>query len=55
MRTEPTRESSLNDISSFAYVTKLLKHADELAAYPVHWMPWNYRNTLLKLVRSRNG
>jgi len=25
------------------YLTELERHADELAATPQHWMPWNYR------------
>jgi hypothetical protein len=30
----------------FDYLTELERHADELAANPQHWMPWNYRQTL---------
>jgi len=38
----------LNGINPFDYLTQLLKHADELAAHPADWMPWNYRDTLAK-------
>jgi hypothetical protein len=30
----------------FDYLTGLERHADELAAHPQRWMPWNYRETL---------
>lgn len=30
----------------FDYLTELERHADELAANPQNWMPWNYRKTL---------
>jgi len=30
----------------FDYLTELERHADELAANPQHWMPWNYRSML---------
>jgi hypothetical protein len=30
----------------FDYLTELDRHADELAAKPSDWMPWNYRATL---------
>jgi transposase len=33
----------------FDYLTQLQKHACELASNPVQWMPWNYRQTLLRL------
>ena len=38
----------LNGINPFDYLTQLLKHAEELAAHPADWMPWNYRDTLPK-------
>ena len=28
------------------YLTELQRHAEELAAEPQRWMPWNYRETL---------
>ena len=33
----------LNGANPFAYLTELQQHADELAASPERWMPWNYR------------
>jgi transposase len=38
----------LNGVNPFDYLTELQKHADELHAHPADWMPWNYRDTLLK-------
>ena len=32
--------------NSFDYLTELQRHAQELAANPASWMPWNYRETL---------
>jgi hypothetical protein len=39
-----------NVINPFDYLTQLLKHAEELAAHPADWMPWNYRDTLAQQV-----
>jgi transposase len=36
----------LNGANPFHYLTELQKHADELAAAPADWMPWNYRRAL---------
>ena len=36
----------------FDYFTELERHADELAANPQDWMPWNYRETLASPVAS---
>jgi len=36
----------LNDVNPFDYLTQLQEHADELAASPQLWMPWNYREVL---------
>jgi transposase len=36
----------LNAVNPFDYLTQLQGHADELAANPQHWMPWNYREAL---------
>jgi hypothetical protein len=30
----------------------LLRHADELQQKPSEWMPWNYRDTLVRLAAS---
>ena len=32
--------------NSFDYLIALQRHARELAANPIEWMPWNYRETL---------
>ncbi len=36
--------------NSFDYLTELQRHAQELAAKPAEWMPWNYRQTLDQIV-----
>jgi hypothetical protein len=36
----------LNEANSFDYLTQLQRHADQVAASPEVWMPWNYRATL---------
>ena len=35
--------------NSFDYLTELQRHAQELAANPTEWMPWNYRETLARI------
>ncbi len=37
----------LNQANPFDYLTQLQRHADQLAASPARWMPWNYREALL--------
>ena len=32
--------------NSFDYLTELQRHAQELAANPAQWMPWNYLERL---------
>jgi transposase len=36
----------LNAVNPFDYLTRLQEHADEVAANPPLWMPWNYREAL---------
>jgi transposase len=36
--------------NSFDYLTQLQRHAQKLASNPAEWMPWNYRETLERLV-----
>lgn len=36
----------LNEVNSFDYLTQLQEHADQAAARPELWMPWNYRAAL---------
>jgi transposase len=38
----------LCDANSFDYLTELQRHAQELAAQPAEWMPWNYRETIAR-------
>ena len=35
--------------NSFDYLIELQRHAQELAARPSEWMPWNYRETLARI------
>jgi transposase len=35
-------------VNSFDYLIELQRHAGELAARPMEWMPWNYRETLTR-------
>jgi transposase len=37
--------------NSFDYMIELQRHAQELAACPAEWMPWNYRETLTREVK----
>lgn len=39
----------LNSANPFDYLTELQRHAEELARNPAEWMPWNYRETLMRL------
>jgi len=32
----------------FDYLTQLQQHADQVAALPHDWLPWNYRESLLE-------
>ena len=36
----------LNNVDSFAYLTALLRHPQQLAAAPAQWLPWNFRQNL---------
>jgi transposase len=40
----------LNKINPFDYLSELLRHPAELAESPSHWMPWNYRTTLARMM-----
>ena len=40
----------LNGANPFDYLTELQRHAEELKRRPSEWMPWNYRETLVRLV-----
>jgi hypothetical protein len=41
----------LNGANPFDYLTELLRHAAELKQHPSEWMPWKYRDTLVRLAR----
>jgi transposase len=36
--------------NSFDYLTELQRHAQKMATSPTEWMPWNYRQTLDRIV-----
>ncbi len=36
----------LNEVNPFDYLTQLQEHAEQVAANPPLWMPWNYREAL---------
>ena len=36
----------LNGVNPFDYLTELQRHADEVAAAPAAWLPWNYHEQL---------
>ena len=40
----------LNGANPFDYLTELQRHSAELKLSPSEWMPWNYRETLARLV-----
>jgi hypothetical protein len=40
----------LNGANAFDYLMELLRHAEELKRNPSEWMPWNYRQTLARLL-----
>ena len=42
----------LCEANPFDYLTELERHAEEVAANPGDWMPWNYRRTLAAAVTS---
>jgi hypothetical protein len=41
--------AELNGANPFDYLVALQRHADQVARSPGDWMPWNYRETLLRL------
>jgi hypothetical protein len=41
--------------NSFDYLIELQRHAQRLAASPAEWMPWNYRETLDRIVSLSNS
>ena len=41
-----------SDVNEFDYLTKLLRHTEELKQNPWEWMPWSYGDTLARLATS---
>jgi hypothetical protein len=39
--------AELNGANPFDYLTRLQRHAEEVARAPSRWLPWNYLATLL--------
>jgi hypothetical protein len=39
----------LGTVNSLHYLIELQRHAQNLAARPAEWMPWNYRETLARV------
>jgi hypothetical protein len=44
--------AELNRIDPFDYLVALQRHAEELAAQPADWMPWNYPSAPLARATS---
>lgn len=42
--------AELYDVDPFDYLVALLKHPEQTASTPSDWMPWNYQQTLQRLV-----
>ncbi len=42
----------LNGANPFDYLTELLRHAGQLKQNPSEWMPWNYRQTITRLLAA---
>jgi hypothetical protein len=42
----------LNRVSSFDYLTELMRNAEELKQNPSERMPWNYRHTMARLAAA---
>ena len=41
----------LNGANPFHYLTELQRHTEQLQQKPSEWMPWNYRDTLVRLAK----
>jgi hypothetical protein len=41
-----THTCQLDQANPFDYLTRSQRHADQLAAGPQLWLPWNYREAL---------
>jgi transposase len=46
--------AELSGANPFDYLTKLLKHSEEVRRSPHEWMPWNYQATAAALAQPRS-
>jgi hypothetical protein len=37
-------------VNSFDYLTQLQRHSADVRRAPADWMPWNYRETLARMM-----
>ena len=44
--------AELNGVSPFNYLVALLRHADDVAAAPQQWMPWNYAAAVARIAAT---
>ena len=44
--------AKLAKVDPFDYLNELQRHAEEVAANPSEWMPWNYRETLARMATA---
>jgi transposase len=40
----------LNGANPFDYLTELQRHSAELSVHPAQWLPWNYRDTITRMM-----
>jgi len=43
----------LCETNPFGYLVELERHAEEVASHPQRWMPWNYQETLERMVYAQ--
>ena len=44
--------TELQGENPFHYLTELMRHESAVAEDPAAWLPWNYRDTLTRLLRD---
>lgn len=47
--------AELSGVNTFDYLCELQHHAEQLRENPVHWIPWNYRETLSRIATEGGG
>ena len=47
--------TELQGENPFHYLTELMRHESAVAEDPAAWLPWNYRDTLTRLLRDVLG